>query len=394
MKTENNYLGRIALLSSLLLIAAVLGFRHIETTTAQGATDLIRVEIPVEALSIDMTQLAEIAARKKADNSQLEQRLVELIAWYNNGEDRAAPFESAGLILDGTQVLVEIRANPDIPQLTSQLLTMEGATIRHHNGPGLYEAWVEVGDLEKLVSDDNIYFIQPVRLAQTMAGASLSQGVARSFANEWHTAGIDGAGVTIAIIDSFNNTGGQIAALQASGDWPPAAQLTTVKVGGGTFGDNGVPHGNAVLEIAYDMAPGADFIAYDTLTVGDWYDAIGLAVAAGADIISASLGAPLDGIGDGTARPGSIAEAATNARNAGVLYINAAGNSREDHWGGLFNEHATINNTHDWGAGGNLNLGEYCLPNGYRVSVDLFWDDWDDVDHDYDLYLYRYVLID
>lgn len=395
MKTKQTRLGQIVLIISVFIGVIAFGFHQTKATGAQGSTELIRVEMPVEATSLDAAQLEEIAALKGASSGNLDQRLVRLIEWRNGSADRSAPSELAGLVLEGTSVLVEIRANPDLPQLTSQFLTMEGATVRHHNAPGLYEAWVEIASLENLTGHEAIYFIQPARLVKTLVGDSLSQGVARSFANEWHTAGVDGTGVTIAIIDAFNNTSGQVAALQASGDWPPGPQLTTVKVGGGTFGDNGVPHGNAVLEIAYDMAPGATFIAYDTLTVGDWYNAIGLAVAAGADIISASLGAPLDGIGDGSALPGSIAEAAANARTAGVLYVNAAGNSREDHWGGLYNGNGVTPgggyvDSHDWTPGNNLNVSPYCIPNGYPVQIELFWDDWTNVNHDYDLYLFRW----
>lgn len=370
---------------------AAFGFSQIPDTNADYSSDLIPISIPIEPITIDISQMPEIdAVKKEAAGTNLDQRLVALIRSTGSKSGQAEILDETGLVLDGTKVLVEIRANPGVPELTRQLLLVEGAALRHHNAPGLYEAWIEIGNLENLAQHKEINFIQPVRLVKTMVGASLSQGVARSFADVWHNDGITGAGVTIAIIDSFDNNAGEVAALQSTGDWPPIAQLTTVKVGGGTFGDNNVPHGNAVLEIAYDMAPGATFIAYDTLTVGDWYTAIGLADTAGADIISASLGAPLDGIGDGSALPGSIAEAVTAARSNGVLYINAAGNAREEHWGGLYNNHPTVNNTHNWGTGGNLNLSAYCLPNGYPIQIELFWDDWTNVNHDYDLYLYRY----
>lgn len=321
---------------------------------------------------------------------RLDGRLQTLLSLYGASDD-ASWGATAELLIDNTgKVLAEVRANPNAPALTRQVLEDQGGVIRHHNAPGLYEVWLPIPELAKLADDANIYFIQPARLVQPQVGASTSQAVAASFANIWHGSGITGAGRTIAIIDTFNNTGGQIAALQASGDWPPPSQLTTIRVGSGTFGSGGNNHGNAVLEIVYDMAPGATYLAYDVTTVGDWVSAIGQATAAGAHIISASLSAPLDGIGDGSALPGSVAEAAAVARAAGVLLVNAAGNYREDHWGGLYNNHATINNTHDWGAGGNLNLSPYCLPNGYAVAVDLFWDDWVNVNHDYDLYLYRY----
>jgi hypothetical protein len=78
------------------------------------------------------------------------------------------------------------------------------------------------------------------------------------------------------------------------------------------------------------------------------------------------------------------------ARTSGVLSVNAAGNYRRVHWGGMFQPDAEVPDSHDWGAGGNVNPSEWCLPNGYLIAVELFWNDWEDVQDDYDLYLLEY----
>ncbi len=85
---------------------------------------------------------------------------------------------------------------------------------------------------------------------------------------------------------------------------------TTSNCTGSNFGNENVAHGDATMELAYDIAPGASYRAYDTLTVGDWYNAIldaahvnSSGVSQGtinANVISASLAAPLDGKGDGS----------------------------------------------------------------------------------------------
>ncbi len=354
------------------------------TNPERGA--FARITLPDEPIVLPAPE-----NKRSTLHAKLDGRLQTLLSLYSSADQSTWAQTAELLIDDAGNVLTEVHANPNLPALTRQALESKGGIIRHHNAPGLYEAWLPISDLEKIASDANIYFIQPARLAQPQVGASTSQAVAASFANIWHNNGITGAGRTIAIIDTFNNTSGQVAALQASGDWPPASQLTTIRVGSGSFGSGGNNHGNAVLELVYDMAPGATYLAYDVTTVGDWVSAINQATAAGAHIISASLSAPLDGIGDGSALPGSVAEAAAAARAAGVLLVNAAGNYRENHWGGLYNNHPTINDTHNWGTGGNLNLSPFCLPNGYTVAIDLFWDDWVNVNHDYDLYLYRRV---
>src|SRR5690606_24963383 len=103
-------------------------------------------------------------------------------------------------------------------------------------------------------------------------------------------------GIKIALIDSFDSAG--IAGLQASGDWPSNANLTRKDFKTGTcagFGCTGSTHGNATLELAYDYAPSATYIAYDTWYVSDWYAAILDAANVGDGVngpLGQSLGAP------------------------------------------------------------------------------------------------------
>ncbi len=347
--------------------------------------------------SIDLSTLGE----QRRQRSQQQQRIASILL----DAERASltgPSELQGRVplpaelLDRDRILVEIWHSGVDRSFHSAGLSGLNATVRHQGGNGApTEAWVPASRMSELAALPGVNRVAPARLVQHLAGAQNTQGVNAGNVPPWHAASLDGDGVTIAIIDSFNNTSGQVAALQASGDWPPSSRLTTVKVGTGSFGNNGVNHGNAVLEIAYDVAPGANFIAYDTRTLGDWRAAIDQAVTAGANIISASLGAPLDGIGDGTALPGSVAERVEAAAAAGVLYFNAAGNEREAHWGGLYAGNGTSPgsgyvDSHNWG-GGNVNYMPYCLPTGFNIQVTLHWDDWTSVDHDYDLFLLRYT---
>ena len=91
----------------------------------------------------------------------------------------------------------------------------------------------------------------------------------------------------------------------------------------------------ATLRIAYDMAPGATFIIRDP---DQWrldYKHQVWRTLPVRNVSSASLSMPLDGIGDGTAHPDRLQEAAGNARTGGVLPINSAGNYRRQHWGGF-----------------------------------------------------------
>lgn len=296
----------------------------------------------------------------------------------------------AAELIEDDSVLVEIRTGSG--SRTAADLGALGGEIRHRLGDSAIEAWVPIEQLDELTALADVVRVWPARMPEFLEGSVTSQGVAAGQAGPWHAAGLDGDGVTIAIIDRFHRS--EATSLQGSGDWPPSSQLTREKIGPGIFGDNNELHGNAVLELAYDVAPGADYIAYDTLTLGDWIEAINDAVSRDADIISASLGAPLDGIGDGSALDGSVAEAVEAAEAAGVIYINAAGNSREQHWGGLYEPSANDSNIHDWdGSGQEVNYhvpgngDAWCVEDDAPLRGELFWNDWDDVDHDYALVL-------
>ena len=317
---------------------------------------------------------------------------------------------------DADRVLVEIRyvdAKDELQRaqnrdaVTSTLERL-GATTRNRLGDAAVEAWVPTKQLEALAAHAEVARILPARLARRLIGNATSQGVAAGRADWWQAATYTGTGIRIAMVDGYDSSANKIFSLQSSNDWPPSARLTQVnQKATGSFGSNGEPHGNATLEIAYDVAPGATFRAYDTVTVGDWYNAIldaanvntsGSSLGAiKANVVSASLGAPLDGIGDGSAQAGSIAQAAGFARARGVVVVNAAGNERQQHWGGGYTSssgNAALNTF----SGSNTQIDYfgpsstqvYCITAGEVIQVELYWNDWSSVNKDYDLILYRY----
>ncbi|WP_123647432.1 S8 family serine peptidase [Lysobacter enzymogenes] len=248
--------------------------------------------------------------------------------------------------------------------------------------------------------------------AQAAPDPVATQGAAASEVQRLRDLGLDGEGITVAVIDGFDDTDGEVAALQAAGEWPDAEHLTLRRDAAGAFGADDSSHGNAVLEIAYDLAPRASFIAYDTTDNNDWAAAVRHAanldannVAQGrprAQVITASLGFENGSIGDGSGRLGflkGLYDAIRAARTNGVVVLNAAGNEALKHWGGATNVDA--NGFQRWNAAGEtynlLNNGQ-CFPvaGDYSLSASLFWNDWaggadaaNVTDQDYGLHLYR-----
>ncbi|MBL8300625.1 MAG: S8 family serine peptidase [Rhodanobacteraceae bacterium] len=374
------------------------------------------------AKAVDPVDAPAVAPVTPADDGDEIARKIHAQLRAQPGSDAAR----LPMVLAGEErVLVELRFSPGAgAQRAEQVLLLAAAEIRNVLAADRVEASIPRDKLYELARDSDVVSIVPARLVRPLIGSKTSEGVAAGRANLWQTAvpALNGSGVVIAMIDSFDNNGNEVNSLQATQDWPPDARISLLdyktfatpppQCSPTTFGCMNVRHGNATLEIAYDVATGANFRAYDTVTVGDWRRAIldaanlnssgGSAGAVRAPIISASLGAPLDGRGDGTALPGSIAEAAGWARNRGVLVVNAAGNEREQHWGGLFSLASSGSGLHSWSGSSTLynafgvgpGAGDaYCIPAGELIQVDLYWDAWTSPgsNRNYDLYLYRRI---
>ncbi|MEZ5257439.1 MAG: hypothetical protein R2705_11270 [Ilumatobacteraceae bacterium] len=82
-------------------------------------------------------------------------------------------------------------------------------------------------------------------------------------------------------------------------------------------------HGNPVAEIIHDLAPDAELYLARGVSLNDLYLVIDMFVANGVHLVNRSLGAPLDGPGDGT---GPLDALADYAVERGITFINAAGN--------------------------------------------------------------------
>ncbi len=382
-----------------------------------GAQQLPSVPVDLHAIPADAPLvvpadiLQKLATRHAGEAEKISSALQQALSDYHALAPEKKASDLPGLFTRDAHlaskndtdphVLVEVRHESG--EALQAVLDRVGGFLRTTFSEARAEVSVPVTQIGALAGVQHIHFVKAARRVTfpsapstqplvPLTGGTTTAGVALSGADLAHGAGIDGTGTTIAVIDRFNAA--SVVAAQGSGDWPSGGQLTTVDMDGGGFGSTGSTHGISTLDIAFDLAPGADFIAYETQTIGQWYNAIIAAVGAGADIISASLGAPLDGIGDGTAQSGSIAEASQTAFNNGVLVVNAAGNSREIHWGGLFDGVGAAlgpySDSHDWGGGGNINPMLFCLPNGFGIRGELFWSDWVTVDHDYALLLFEF----
>jgi Subtilase family len=228
-------------------------------------------------------------------------------------------------------------------------------------------AVVPAKSLRSLAGRPGVQAVAPSVRAQPL---DISQGVHLTNADAWQGAAspINGSGVKVGIVDAgFKGLGTEVAA----GNLP--AGLT---VAGNYCPDvNATDHGTAVAEIVHQMAPGAQLFLYCITDDNTFERAEAALQAAGVKIVNSSLAFPGDGRGDGTGPAHSSSSTVRTARLNGILWIQAAGNSADDHWAGSFadadhNGSADLLNSSQTGQDDFIGLG----PGG--GSIYLQWDKW------------------
>ena len=232
-----------------------------------------------------------------------------------------------------------------------------------------------------------------------VSGHAVSEGVDFSFADLMHSAGYDGTGVTVAVIDNgFITSNSEISSnIVSSWKAPGCVDIAC----GTTDGDS---HGTATAEIVVDMAPNVDLLVYAIENSVDFSNAIDDAIDQNVDIITISLGFPTAG-GDGTTgyfRDGtsSVAKKVNDAEDAGILVTVSAGNAGTAHWQGTYSASSVSPSSLDLDSIGSYQsvmdfrpaasgVQKACLPiTDFGDSYIGSWDDWDTTDQDYDLFLY------
>ena len=270
------------------------------------------------------------------------------------------------------------------------------------------DAWIPLDKLENVAALPGVNSIQPVIEAFIIGdtsndppaqvdpspatgaadfaftGVNVTEGVKRSGANQWHRYGWEGQGVHVGVLDSF----AFYTSAQAAGELPP---------GIGTLGtlNLGSPHGTAVAEIIYDMAPDVQFTFSSPNSAVDMANKIVQLASSGVDIISSSMGFYSSEAGDGV---GPVSTAINTAHATyGTIYVQAAGNQAQYNYQAAFAD-ANSNGYHEFAPGWEVNCFNRCkpLPGNWNIFLFLRWSAWNAARNgnvgnvDYDLRLHRW----
>ena len=289
-------------------------------------------------------------------------------------------------------VILSLAENAKLQLLETQLRNF-GATILRA-GPDTIKAAAPPASLAEIALLPDVLTVRAIKPPR-MKNTSTTEGLTKTLANAWHTAGFTGQNVKLAIVDSsFAN----LASLKAQDEIPSTA--IEVNYTGTPMADGDDSHGCACAEIVYDMAPDVQMFLIkvddptDLLAVKDY------CIANGIKIVSCSLGWDALNFHDGIAYANWFTTVANHpvtavnlAQAGGILWVTSAGNEQEQHTLIDWRDGGTPDNCLDWNSSHeNLNRlilnGSYTIPAGTLIDIYLTWNKWPVSNQDFDLELY------
>jgi hypothetical protein len=338
------------------------------------------------ALSSELIQQLHALQEEKAARSPAE-RKVDSQLLFADRMHRGVPVARGIATLrsfveiapDGT-TLVDIRAE-SVVDASQAIRNLGGAVVYASPSHGEVRARIPIAALRLLASDGAVLAIRPADRAFTRKDDTSEGDAAHKVDQLRSTLAADGTGVSIGVLSDGVDS---LASLQTSGDLPSSVTVLSGQAGSGS-------EGTAMLEIIYDLAPGANLLFATAFTSqASFANNIVALQLAGADIIVDDVGY----FAEGVFQDDNVAAAVNTVTAAGALYFSSAGNSGNLNdatsgvWEGDFNAFTSpVSGTdaaHDFGSGDVFNTISLASPSVYTLH-------WSDAlgasGNDYDLYL-------
>jgi hypothetical protein len=372
-----------ALTATVLTAGTVAAAQPKQRMAAQTRTHSMPVSVN-EFATASARIAAQVASRKPAAASRiahLDPSLNQLAGVSGASALSAAPVSAKGTI--------DVRVTG--PAATAAAVAAGGRVIARV--PGSITVAIRPAKLRALAASAGVTEVARTIRAQPQAQV-ISEGVLASGAQNWAqhgNLGNGGAGIKVAIVDAgFGNLQTEIA--DGNFNDPDGNPVTVVYDNTLTdpdpnatdhcADDSATDHGTGVAEIVHQMAPRATLYLYCVDDDQGFSQSASQVVAAGIKIATSSLGFIADSRGDGTGAAGTTEAAVKTAHDAGVFWIQSAGNSAQDHWSGKLvdannDSHVDLLNTADEGEGDIVDLDPHTPSQpAASGSIVLSWDQW------------------
>jgi len=336
----------------------------------------------------------ERIARDPLLAGRLEARLIDAVdrAAGKGIRPALAMLESSGVRVrdDKVPVIVECEQAAAPANVAAMLVARNATVVRtgEHHVKALVPVTV-LGDVACRTPGVS-YVRTPIR--KKLSNVVTTEGRAAAAAVPWHTAGVTGRGVKVAILDyGFDG----LAALKVA-DEIPASAIEVDFTGEGMA--SGGDHGCACAEILYDMAPGCQIYLLNSADLSDDEAAKNYCKAQGIQIVSVSSGYDTvnfyDGVAYSSISPHPVA-VVNDAYASGILWVAAAGNYQYQHalipW-----QDKDSDDCLDWDYDSGYYYGynslydgpDATVPVGTEITGELTWNKWPVTNQDFDLELW------
>ncbi len=330
------------------------------------------------AASVPLDAIGPSVARHTAKPSSHMGSTLDQLA--RTGRDRGAAAarelaRSRGLEMVGDRVKVELKAAPGRTSAVRDAVVRAGGEVL----AGYREWMVALLPLDGLAAVAGTPGVMRLDRPIVPVPDVTSEGVAETQADGWQTAGWDGTGVKVGIID-----GGFMGYPTLLGSELPTSVTAW---GGGSAGseNGGTAHGTGVAEVVHDEAPGASLYLARINSMTDLGNAKDWMKSQGVQVINHSMGWFLSEPGNGT---GPVNAVVDDAVGSGIVWANSAGNERKRHWRGDYTDPDSDGDL-DWDGAGDVNTIVTTSPRWIYAYLD-WQDSWGNASQDYDLVLLRW----
>ncbi|MCF7810017.1 S8 family serine peptidase [bacterium] len=337
--------------------------------------------LPIESHSLSsMPKLAPV----KSTGTKLETALVEFLSIYQT--KGAKPASDFALIHDidfnDGQVRVELSLRKGI---TTTSLNFTGTNVEIiSQSDHFIIVKVPVEQLESFAAD--MIDVMLVHRPHKMITDVTNEGFELIGGDVFHNEDITGEGVKIAVVDGGYN---RLSDGQEEGELP--ANPTMRNFTQEAFEDGSV-HGAACTEIVYDFVPDADFYLVKVATDADIENAIDYLIEEQVDIATMSLSFP-NAFDDYYQGHDPVSNKVTEAFEAGIFYVNSAGNQGQKHYRAEFDDQDHDENVHMFAD--NVYVNHFgsrpdriaTLAQNTSIWASLAWDDFPESGVNYDLYV-------
>ncbi|WP_440947971.1 PGF-pre-PGF domain-containing protein [Methanosarcina sp. T3] len=236
-------------------------------------------------------------------------------------------------------------------------------------------AWVPLESLETLAALSEVRNIQTVLPPFVRQGNTVTEGDSILNASSLRELyGVNGTGMKIGIISDGVD---KLRDVQVTGDLPSDVHVLSNSVGGN--------EGTNMLEIVYDIAPGAELYFHDCGNNRlEFNRAVDALVDEGCTVICDDIG----WLAEPFFEDGIVADHVKEViKENDLLYVSSAGNSGNSHYQGFFYDNG--NGWHDFSRGqGEVENLRLVIPPSGKVWIFLQWDDrWEHSGNNYDLFI-------